>query len=131
MRHFLKLRWLRYIAVGLILVALAITAVEAKTYYLRDLLAEEFWGSKPHRVPCDKWPTPDEVQRVVDQHAQVVSQIEAVNPGFTVVNINAMNCPGRADIRIWYASYSDRDAIKSIVGDQKYFFGVPYQLRNT
>ena len=131
MRHFLNLRWLRYIAVGLILVALAITAVEAKTYYVRDLLAEELWGSKPHRVPCDKWPTPDEVQRVIDQHAQVVSQIESVNPGIVRVNINTMSCPGKADIRIHYGSLRDRDAIKAIIGNEKYFFGVPYQMRNT
>ena len=131
MRSILNLRWLRYIAVGLILGSLTIAVVEAKTYYVRDLLAEEFWGSKPHRVPCEKWPTPDEVQRVIDQHGQVVDQIESVNPGFVRVNINTMSCRGRADIRIWYATYSDRDAIKSIIGDQKCFFGVPYELRNT
>ena len=132
LQRLLRLRRLYYITAGLILGALVISlVVEANTYYVRDLLIEEFWGSKPHRVPCDKWPTPDEVQRVVDQHSQIISQIESVNPGFTVVNINTMSCPGRADIRIWYASYSDRDAIKSIIGDGKYFFGVPYQLRNT
>ena len=117
---------------GLILGTLVIIlVVEANTYYVRDMLAQEFYGSKPHRVPCDKWPTPDEVRRIIDQNAQVVSQIESVNPGFVRVNINILSCPDRADIRIWYASYSDRDAIRSIIGDSKYFFGVPYQLRNT
>ena len=30
-----------------------------------------------------------------------------------------------------YATAKDRDAIKLILGAGKYFFGVPYQLRNT
>ena len=42
---------------GLILRALVISVVlEANTYYVRDQLIEEFWGSKPHRVPCDNGP---------------------------------------------------------------------------
>ena len=132
LQKLLRPRRVYFITAGLILGALVISlVVEAKTYYVRDLLAEELWGSRPHRVPCDKWPTLDEVQRVIDQQVQAVRQIEAVNPGFTEVIINTMGCPGRADIRIWYVSYSDRDAIKSIIGDGKYFFGVPYQLRNT
>ena len=131
-RKLLRLRRVYFIAAGLILGALVVSlVVEANTYYVRDMLAEEFWGSKPHRVLCDKWPTPDEVQRIIDQNSEVVNQIESVNPGFVTVNINTLSCPGRADIRILYASYSDRDAIRPIIGDSKYFFGVPYQLRNT
>ena len=110
---------------------LVLTVVEARTYYARDLLKETVYGSKPHRVPCDRWPTPDEVRRVIDQHREVVRQIESINPGFTVLDINTLSCPGRADTQILYATASDREAIKLILGDGKYFSGVPYQMRNT
>ncbi len=131
MRGFPRLRRLHYLLGVLLLGTLAATAIEVKTYYARDLLIESIYGSKPHRVPCGRWPTPDEVRQVLDEHAEVVSRIESINPGYTVVNANVLSCPGRADIRILYATASDRRAIKSLLGDGKYFFGVPYQMRNT
>lgn len=127
-----RLRSSGYIAAGLLVGAVVITAVlKANTYYIRDLVIGQIYMDKPHRVPCDKWPTPIEVQRVIDQQAQIVSQIESVNPGFVRVTINTMSCPGKADIRILYASKRDREAISSIIGDGKCFFGVPFQMRNT
>ena len=48
-----------------------------------------------------------------------------------MVDINDVSCPGRADIRILYATASDRQSIRAILGDGKYFFGVPYQMHNT
>ena len=65
------------------------------------------------------------------QNAEVVSQIKGVIPGHVMVDINDVSCPGRADIRILYATASDRQSIRAILGDGKYFFGVPYQMHNT
>ena len=117
---FFKLRRLRYVFGLALLGILVLTVVEARTYYGRDLLMETVYGSKPHRVPCDQWPTPDEVRRVIDQHQEVVRQIESINPGFTVLDINTLSCPERADIQILYATARDREAIKLILGDGKY-----------
>ena len=59
-------------------------------------------------------------------------RIESVNPGVVMVELNTTEkCPGRADIRILYMSMRERDAIKEIVGDDKYLFGVPYRMLNT
>ena len=127
---FFKLRRLRYVFGLALLGILVLTVVEARTYYGRDLLVETVYGSKPHRVPCDQWPTPDEVRRVIEQHQEVVRQIESINPGFTVLDINTLSCPGRADIQILYATARDREAIKLILEGGKYFFGVPYQMWN-
>lgn len=130
MRKFLRLRRLHCL-IGVLLIVLVLTIIEVNTYYVRDLFIESTYGSKPHRVPCDQWPTPDEVRQVLNEHSQVVRRIESINPGFTAVNINTLSCPGRADIRILYATASDRQAIELILGEGKYFFGIPYQMRNT
>lgn len=128
-----RLRRALVIAAAMALGALALAVlVEANTYYVRDMLHEEIYGSKPHRVPCKEWPTPGEVRQVIDRNAETVSRIESVNPGFVSVGVNTTRkCPGRADIEILYATYRDRDAIRAIIGDDKYLFGVPYRLRNT
>ena len=128
-----RLRRRRVIAAVLLLMALAVAAaVEAETYYFRDRLAESVYGSAPHRVPCEEWPTPGEVRQAIDRNADLITRIESVNPGFVSVEASTSErCPGRADIRVLYASRGDRDAIRAIVGDEKYLFGVPYRLQNT
>ena len=128
-----RYRRLRLIAAALLLLAfLVVAAFEFETYYVRDQLAEQVYGWKPHRIPCEQWPTLGEVRQVIDRNAETVSRIESVNPGFVSVGVNTTRkCPGRADIEILYATYRDRDAIKAIIGDDKYLFGVPYRLRNT
>ena len=127
-----RLRRKRVLAAALLLLALAAVAVaESQTYYFRDRLAESVYGWTPHRVPCEEWPTPAEVVQAIDRNAELVTRIESVNPGVVVVELNTTEqCPGRADIRILYMSMSERDAIKVIVGDDKYLFGVPYRMLN-
>ena len=128
-----RLRRWRVIAAVLLLTALAAAAaVEAETYYVRDRLAESVYGSAPHRVPCEEWPTPGEVHQAIDRNADLITRIESVNPGFVSVEVStAERCPGRADIRVLYASRGDREAIRAIVGHEKFLFGVPYRLQNT
>lgn len=109
---------------------LVMIVVEVSTYYVRDQFHQSFYGAKPHRVPCKDWLTPGEVQRILEDHLDVVHRIEAINPGFVAVNVNTISCPGKADIRIYYATAADRQAIKSELGESKYLFGVPYQLHN-
>ena len=131
----LKLRRVHYflgvLLLGVLVLVLVLTIFETRTYYVRDLLIETTYGPKPHRVPCDQWPTPDEVRQALNEHSQFVKQIESINPGYTFVNINTLSCPGRADIRILYATASDRRAIELIVGEGKYIWGIPYQMSNT
>lgn len=131
MQDFLRLRRLHWFIGVLLLSVLVLTVLESRTYYIRDLLIESAHGSKPHRIPCDQWPTLGEVRQVLSEHSEVVRRIESINPGFTVVDINTLRCPGRADIRILYATATDRQAIELILGEGQYFFGIPYRMRNT
>ena len=127
-----RLRRTHVIAAALLLGTLAVAAiVEAETYYVRDRLAVSIYGSAPHRVPCEQRPTPGEVRQAIDRNADLVTRIESVNPGRVSVWLNTTDkCPGRADIHILYATMRDLDAIKMIVGDDKYLFGVPYRMLN-
>ena len=128
-----RLRRPRVIAAAAVLAVLAAAMIaEAETYYVRDRLAESVYGWTPHRIPCEEWPTPGEMRQAIDRNADVVGRIESVNPGHVMVLVNTTEkCPGRADIEIVYASQRDRDAIRAIVGDDKYLFGVPFRLLNT
>ncbi len=82
-----------------------------------------------HYLPCSKLPTTEEVEKFVDEHQNILQQIEQVNPGLVGVEIDSHTCPGHADLLIWYASHADRLAIKAIIAAET-FFGVPYRLEN-
>ena len=130
MSYLSRLRPLHYFLGSLLLGFLAVVVVEVNTYYVRDLLYPDVYGSKPHRIPCEDWPTPSEVQQILDEHSDVVRSIEMINPGFISVGINVHSCPGKVDIRIFYATAVDRQAIELELGDKKYFLGIPYRLYN-
>ena len=84
----------------MVLGLLAFVILEASTACVRDMISMEIYGTKPHRIPCSKWPTPDEVEQVVDQHARVVRRVENVDePGSILVSINPMSCPGQSGNR--------------------------------
>ncbi len=120
----------RYILGVLVLGAALLTAFELNTAYVRDMVHESIYGTKPHRIPCNRWPTPDEVDRVLEQHAEVVRRIESIKPEGIDVFVRAGRCRGRVEIGIYYQTWRHRDEIKQIIGDEKRFFGVPYTLFN-
>jgi len=82
-----------------------------------------------HYLPCSQLPGATEVEKVVDEHQEIIQQIEQVNPGLVRAEIDLNSCPGHADLLIWYASHANRQAIKAIIGAET-FFGVPYRLEN-
>ena len=82
-----------------------------------------------HFLPCEKLPTSAKVNRILDEHEDVLEAIRDVNPGFIFVEIDDHTCPGRADIIISFATHQDRLAIEEILGGHT-FFGVPCRLRN-
>ena len=109
---------------------IALGIVNAAGEY-RARVTEAIDGWKAHQIPCDQWPTPAEVQRVIEQHPRVVSRIKAVNPGGVGLTVNTRSCPSKSDLMIWYSTARDREAVKSLLDDETYFFGVPYRLTNT
>ena len=121
----------KFMAIVLIVVVvcLGLFVVEAQTKVLRRAWDDSVLDNQNHYLPCDKLPTEAEVDRVVQEHQNIIEAIEKVNPGLVGVEIDSTTCPGRADLLIWYASHENRLEIEKIMGDDT-FFGVPYRLNN-
>jgi predicted exporter len=93
-------------------------------------------------VTCAQLPSMAEAEAIVARE-ELVSQIEAVNPGFVFVNVlPGEDCPGRATLTIAYATKRDRQAIQAILSESAshrsggllapaHLFGIPYRLQNT
>ncbi|KAF0108457.1 MAG: hypothetical protein FD146_1031 [Anaerolineaceae bacterium] len=114
---------------ALILLCAALLLIESQTHLLLRAYDNYVMDNENHYLPCSQLPSPEEVERVVNEHQDILQQIEQVNPGLVGVNIDATTCPGHADLLIWYASHADRQAIKAIIGAET-FFGIPYRLQN-
>ena len=67
--------------------------------------------------------------QVVEEHQDLVQEIEQMNPGLVGVEIDTFTCPGKADLVFWYGGHKERLAIESIINNET-FFGVPYRLHN-
>lgn len=102
--------------------------VEIQTRIVRSAFDNLIYDNKNHYLSCDELPTEAEVDRVVQEHQNVIEAIEQVNPGFVGVEIEP-SCAGKADLLIWYASHANRLEIETIIGADT-FFGIPYRLNN-
>lgn len=110
-------------------VCLGLFVLEAQTKVLRHTIDNFVYDNKNHYLPCDKLPTEVEVNRVVQEHQDIVEAIEKVNSGLVGVEIDTTTCPGKADLLIWYGSHTDRIQIEKVIGGDT-FFGIPYRLNN-
>lgn len=112
----------------LIVVCVGILFAESQTKVMRRWMDDAIYDNRNHYLSCEQLPLVSEVQRVLEEHHDIVQQIEAVNPGFVGIEVNTCG-PGNADITFWYGSHKDRSAIEQIIGGDT-FFGVPYNLHN-
>lgn len=122
-----------YAIPSLLLGALALGVFESNTAYVRDWLAVSLYGSAPHRVPCENRPTAEEAQRTLDRHTEMLEKIEAVDG--VEWYLSTRRCRGgsavrRAELIIEHPASKQRDAVRAIIGDERFFFGVPYGLVN-
>jgi len=74
--------------------------VEVQNKIDRRTLADLIYDNKSHYLPCDKLPTEAEVNRIVQEHQNIIEAIEQVNPGFVGIEIDT-SCIGKADLLIW------------------------------
>ena len=116
------------IFIGLVACA-GMLLVVAKTKIIRRWIDNVLYDNRYHYLLCEQLPPISNVERVIQEHQDVIQQIEAVNPGFVGVEINTCNEMQNADITFWYASHKDRIAIERIIGSDT-FFDVPYNLNN-
>jgi hypothetical protein len=74
-------------------------------------------------------PSEAEVRQAVDEHQDVLTEIEQIHPGFIGVEMDNSVCPGKADLLFWYGTHQDRLQIENRIAG-KTFYGIPYRLEN-
>ncbi|MFX1574735.1 MAG: hypothetical protein ACFFB0_18525 [Promethearchaeota archaeon] len=79
-------------------------------------------------LPCEELPEIETVRQVVEDHKDIIEEIENTSPGNVWVEINE-RCNGKGELFIYYDTVYTKDKILEIVGGDT-FFGVPYRLFN-
>jgi hypothetical protein len=122
-------RIFRLLAIGLLLAWALATIVEWQFNVIQRGYDRFILDNRNHYLSCQELPAKVEVERVIEQHRDVIQQIEQVEPGFVGVEIDSLTCEGKADLLIWYGTHQQRVAIEQIVAGET-FFGIPYRLQN-
>ncbi|OIN92459.1 MAG: hypothetical protein AUJ21_06660 [Anaerolineae bacterium CG1_02_58_13] len=112
-----------------VLILIGLLLVESQTKFMSRLYDDIVMDSKVIYLSCSELPSVDEVTSVVEQHKDIIAQIERVDPGHVGVYVNSFSCPETAYIVIDYASHADRLKIEQIINSET-FFGIPYELLN-
>lgn len=113
--------------IGLLVMMIVIIggiSVEYKTCFFKKMIVGFVYDNRVHCVSCKKLPTLSEVEQIVEEHRDLIEEIEKVNPGLIFVSISSP-CPGKGAIVIEYASHRDRIRIEELIGET--FFGVPWR----
>ena len=114
--------------VVLVVVCGGILFIEMQTKIMRRWIDDVIYDNQNHYLACEQLPSGAEVEKVLEEHHDVIQQIEAVNPGFVGIEVNTCDT-GNADVTFWYGSHQDRIVIEQMIGGDT-FFGVPYNLQN-
>ena len=115
--------------IGLALLCAIAIMVELQFKVLRRAYDHFILDNRNHYLSCQNLPPRSEVERNMEQHRDVIQQIQQVAPGFVGVEIDSLTCEGKADLLIWYGTHEQRIAIEEIIDDDT-FFGIPYRLQN-
>ena len=82
-----------------------------------------------HYLTCEDLPSSTAVETTVQEHADVIQEIQEIAPGVVGIEVDSSACVGKADLLIWYGTHQQRVAIERIIGGDT-FFGIPYRLQN-
>lgn len=117
------------LTIALLLTCVITIIVELQFRVIRRAYDQFILDNRNHYLACTELPTKAEVEKVVEQHRDVIQQLRQVAPGFVGTEIDYSTCEGKADLLIWYGTHEQRVAIEEIIGDDT-FFGIPYRLQN-
>ena len=79
-------------------------------------------------LPCEDLPDIETVRQIVEDHQDVIQEIENTNPENVWVVIHE-RCNGKGELNIYYDTVHNKEKILEIIG-AKTFFGIPYRLFN-
>jgi hypothetical protein len=128
MKHKLQ-KYVPLLVTSLVLTCVIAAIVEMQFKVLRHSYDRFIMDNRNHYLSCQELPSKVEAERVVEEHRDVIQQIERVAPGFVGVEIDSLTCEGKADLIVWYGTHQQRTVIEQIIADDT-FFGIPYRLRN-
>lgn len=115
--------------IGLLLTCAVATIIELQFKVIQRGYDRFIMDNRNHYLSCEDLPPKVEVERITEEHRDVIQQIEQVAPGFVGVEIDSLTCEGKADILIWYGTHQQRIAIEKVIAGDT-FFGIPYRLHN-
>lgn len=98
--------------------------IEADTHFIQEIIAGVVYDNRINNLGCEELPPLSDVERIMEEHKEVIQQIEAIDPGFIIVYIDS-SCPGKGSLVIEYPSHADRLRIQELIGNT--FFGVPWK----
>jgi len=79
-------------------------------------------------LPCEYLPDIETVKQIVEEHQDVIQEIENINPENVWVVVHE-RCNGKGELYIYYDTIYTKEKILKIIGAET-FFGIPYRLFN-
>ena len=122
-------RYKRWLLFFLVLIGVGFALALANCTYIKTQIISLVYDNKEIFLSCEELPDESLTQQTLEAHRSVIDAIKQVHPGFIEVDIDTMNCPGKAVVVIRYPSHQDRVAIEEILEDGT-FFGIPVRLIN-
>jgi hypothetical protein len=113
----------------ILILCIGIWILEAQTKFFRKTYDEIILDNRNHYLSCEQLPSEAEVRQVLDEHQDIIQEIEQINPGFVGVEVGTSICHGKADILFWYGTHQDRLQIENLIAEET-FYGIPYRLEN-
>ncbi len=79
-------------------------------------------------LPCEDLPDIETVRQIVEDHQDIIQEIENINPENVWVVIHE-RCNDKGELHIYYDTVYNKEKILEIIGAET-FFGIPYRLFN-
>ena len=117
------------LVIGFLLICVTGIVLEVQFKIVQRAYDHFVLDNRNHYLSCKDLPAKVEVERVMEQHEDIIRQLQRVSPGFVGVEMDTSTCEGKADLLIWYGTHEQRIAIEKIIGADT-FFGIPYRLQN-
>lgn len=127
----------RFYKKGMVFLAILVLAgIECNTAFVKNATIGAVFGRSD--ILCTNWPSLETARRILSEHSDTIQKLHQVpNSGIWRVLISekdgldwfSRKCPGRGILIIQtWANHEERMMMRDIIGDDQYFFGVPYVM---
>ncbi|TKJ27539.1 MAG: hypothetical protein CEE42_02445 [Promethearchaeota archaeon Loki_b31] len=110
----------------IIILVIIVSIVSIPIVILAFSIFETIKGSSG--LPCEELPDIETVRQIIEDHQDLIEEIENTSPGNVWVEINE-RCDGKGELFIYYDTIYTKNKIKELIGGDT-FFGVPYRMFN-